>query len=143
MPLTPYEFEPDPSLFNKHTFKQQLAEAKSTISLFKQTIQSVQEKLDQRFLDGADIRDLVHGRAWFIDQLLSVVWEQFDWPDNNISLLAVGGYGRGELHPHSDIDLLILLRDDDDTPYRDSLERLITFMWDISLDIGHSVRALS
>ncbi|WP_417597167.1 [protein-PII] uridylyltransferase [Oceanospirillum sp.] len=143
MPLTPYEFEPDPSLFNKHTFKQQLAEAKSSISLFKQTIQGVQDTLDQRFLDGSDIRDLVHGRAWFMDQLLSVVWEQFDWPDNNISLIAVGGYGRGELHPHSDIDLLILLRNDDDTPYRDSLERLITFMWDISLDIGHSVRSLS
>ena len=89
MPLTPYEFEPDPSLFNKHAFRQQLAKAKSSISLFKQTIKSVQDKLDQRFLDGADIRDLVHGRAWFIDQLLSVVWEQFEWPDNNISLLAV------------------------------------------------------
>lgn len=143
MPLTPYEFEPDPSLFNKHSFKQQLTEAKSPISLFKQTIQGVQETLDQRFLDGADIRDLVHGRAWFIDQLLSVAWEQFDWPDDHISLLAVGGYGRGELHPHSDIDLLILLRNDDDTPYRDSLERFITFLWDISLDIGHSVRSLS
>ena len=143
MPLTPYEFEPDPSLFNRHAFKQQLAEARSPISLFKQTIQGVQEKLNQRFLDGADIRDLVHGRAWFMDQLLAVAWQQFDWPDNRISLLAVGGYGRGELHPHSDIDLLILLQDDDDSRYRDSLERFITFLWDISLDIGHSVRSLS
>lgn len=143
MPLTPYEFAPDPSLFNKHAFRQQLSEAKSKISLFKQSIKSVQATLDQRFLEGADIRDLVHGRAWFIDQLLSVAWEQFDWPDNQISLLAVGGYGRGELHPGSDIDLLILLRHDDDSPYRDSLERFVTFLWDISLDIGHSVRSLS
>ena len=143
MPLTPYEFEPDPSLFNKHTFRQQLADARSSITLFRQTIQTVQDELDQRFLEGADIRDLVHGRAWFIDQLLSVAWEEYDWPDNHISLLAVGGYGRGELHPKSDIDLLILLRDDDDTPYRDNLERFVTFLWDISLDIGHSVRSLS
>ncbi|WP_028299187.1 [protein-PII] uridylyltransferase [Oceanospirillum beijerinckii] len=143
MPLTPYEFEPDPSLFNKHAFRQELSNARSAITLFKQAIQTAQGKLNQRFMDGADIRDLVHGRAWFIDQLLSVAWEQYEWPDNNVSLLAVGGYGRGELHPHSDIDLLILLRDDDDTPYRENLQQFVTFLWDISLDIGHSVRSLS
>lgn len=143
MPLTPYKFEADPSLFNKHTFRQQLKDSKSAISLFKQAIQTVQDKLNQLFLDGADIRDLVHGRAWFIDQLLSVAWEQYDWPDNHISLIAVGGYGRGELHPQSDIDILILLRHDDDTPYRENLQHFVTFLWDISLDIGHSVRSLN
>ncbi|MDG4869376.1 nucleotidyltransferase domain-containing protein, partial [Guyparkeria sp. 1SP6A2] len=64
-------------------------------------------------------------------------------PDDGIALVAVGGYGRGELHPHSDIDLLLLLEHDDDTPYREPLSAFVTFLWDIGLEIGHSVRSLN
>ncbi|HUQ75707.1 MAG TPA: [protein-PII] uridylyltransferase [Burkholderiales bacterium] len=58
------------------------------------------------------------------------------------ALLATGGYGRGELYPHSDIDLLVLLAHDPTESERESLERLIGTLWDIGLEIGHSVRTI-
>jgi [protein-PII] uridylyltransferase len=65
----------------------------------------------------------------------------------NLALAAVGGYGRGELYPGSDVDLLILLPDDDhaeqDSPTAPQLEKLIGLLWDIGLDIGHSVRSVN
>ena len=53
-----------------------------------------------------------------------------------------GGYGRGELHPGSDIDLLILLRNSDHVRYQERLEQFLVFLWDIGLEVGHSVRSL-
>lgn len=137
-----YRFTPDLQLFDFEAFRTALATAPQPIPLFKAALTQVQQGLDARFRAGADIRDLIHGRAWFMDQLLAAAWYLFDWPDDHISLIAVGGYGRGELHPKSDIDLLILLGDEEDTPYREHISAFITFLWDIRLDIGHSVRSL-
>ncbi len=88
------------------------------------------------------MRDLLAARAEVMDYLLNCVWQRFQW-DDDISLLAVGGYGRGELHPQSDIDLLILTRDTDHKPYQENIEGFLTFLWDIQLKIGHSVRGLA
>ncbi|SFC38094.1 UTP--GlnB (protein PII) uridylyltransferase, GlnD [Marinospirillum celere] len=139
-----YEFRPKPTLFDFAKLEEQLtAKTAPPIPLFKKALGLINQRLDQAFYDGADIRDLVYGRAWAMDQLLAIVWRQFAWPDDRIALIAVGGYGRGELHPKSDIDLLILLKDDDDTPYREPLSDFITLLWDLKLDVGHSVRSLN
>ncbi|MDN3557626.1 [protein-PII] uridylyltransferase [Halomonas maura] len=143
MLLHHYRFEPDPTLFDVEAFQAELTGSRSPIAPFKAALAEIQARLDARFRAGTDIRDLVHGRAWCLDQLLTVAWRQHDWPDDGIALLAVGGYGRGELHPRSDVDLLLLLEHDDDTPYREPLSAFITFLWDIGLEIGHSVRSLS
>ncbi|MBB3230005.1 [protein-PII] uridylyltransferase [Halomonas stenophila] len=143
MLLHHYRFEPDPTLFDVEAFQAELTGSRSPIAPFKAALAEIQARLDERFRAGTDIRDLVHGRAWCLDQLLRVAWRQHDWPDDGIALLAVGGYGRGELHPRSDVDLLLLLEHDDDTPYREPLSAFITFLWDIGLEIGHSVRSLS
>ena len=143
MLLHHYRFVPDASLFDVDAFRHELARSSSPLAPFKAALGDIQHQLDERFHAGADIRDLVHGRAWCLDQLLSVAWSLHAWPDNGVALLAVGGYGRGELHPYSDIDLMLLLRDDDDTPYREALTAFITFLWDIGLEIGHSVRSLT
>ena len=67
----------------------------------------------------------------------------YHWFDNkdSIALFAVGGYGRGELHPRSDIDLLILVSDRQ--KYLSRVESFVRFLWDLNLDIGHSVRTVS
>ena len=143
MLLHHYHFVPDETLFDSAAFRAELETGRSPVVLFKQALREIQANLDARFRAGADIRDLVHGRAWCLDRLLECAWARHDWPDNGIALLAVGGYGRGELHPHSDIDLMMLLEHDDDTPYREPLTAFITFLWDIGLEIGQSVRSLA
>jgi [protein-PII] uridylyltransferase len=62
--------------------------------------------------------------------------------DRSLSLIAVGGYGRGELFPASDVDLLILLPESDIADHHCGLERLVGLLWDIGLDIGHSTRTI-
>ncbi|MCX2524318.1 [protein-PII] uridylyltransferase [Larsenimonas rhizosphaerae] len=143
MLLHHYRFVPDPTLFDIGEFEQALNDARHPVPLFKQALRDITARLDERFMAGADIRDLIHGRAWCLDQLLRIAWQRQHWPSKAVALLAVGGYGRGELHPHSDIDLLMLLEEDDDTLFRESLSEFITFLWDIGLDIGHSVRSLN
>ncbi|MDR5906323.1 [protein-PII] uridylyltransferase [Franzmannia qiaohouensis] len=143
MLLHHYRFTPDTTLFDENTLRTELDGSRSPIAPFKAALREIQARLDERFRAGADIRDLIHGRAWCLDRLLQVAWSRHAWPDDGIALLAVGGYGRGELHPHSDIDLLLLLEHDDDTPYREPLTDFITFLWDIGLEIGHSVRSLN
>ena len=53
-----------------------------------------------------------------------------------------GGFGRRELFPHSDIDIIILLDSNNTAPYQESLSNLFTFLWDIGLKPGHSVRTV-
>src|SRR5690606_29150601 len=61
----------------------------------------------------------------------------------DVCLIAVGGYGRGELFPYSDIDLLILLPEQASAEINQSIASLIGLFWDIGLAVGHSVRSLS
>ncbi|MFT3929997.1 MAG: [protein-PII] uridylyltransferase [Spongiibacteraceae bacterium] len=107
----------------------------------KAAIERVTTYLNQCFERGDNIRDIVHARARFIDELLHCVWQRQTWRDCEPSLIAVGGYGRGELHPYSDIDLLILLPEDNDSCFANA-EGFVTFLWDIGLQIGHSVRTI-
>ncbi|PAU52770.1 [protein-PII] uridylyltransferase [Pseudomonas sp. PIC25] len=134
----------DPELFDRGQFQAELALKSSPIAAFKKAIRQAREVLDARFQAGRDIRRLVEDRAWFVDQILSAAWDRFDWSeDADISLVAVGGYGRGELHPFSDIDLLILLESDDHEIFREPIEGFLTLLWDIGLEVGQSVRSVA
>ncbi len=120
-----------------------LSREQSVIAALKDTLKEAQSRMDQAFEDGTDIRLLIYGRAWVLDQVLRFAWQQFDWPDlNQIALVAVGGYGRGELHPKSDIDLLILTDSVDAIDHEESISGFLTLLWDINLDIGSSVRSI-
>ncbi|MGE8362508.1 [protein-PII] uridylyltransferase [Pseudomonas sp.] len=133
----------DPELFDRGQFQAELALKASPIAAFKKAIRRAHEVLDKRFRDGRDIRRLVEDRAWFTDQILREAWDRLAWSeDADIALLAVGGYGRGELHPYSDIDLLILLDGADHETFREPIERFLTLLWDIGLEVGQSVRSV-
>jgi len=118
------------------------SEEMALTSYYRQALQQGQLYLQQQFDNDADIIELVHIRSHFVDQVLQALWQQHLSEDHQVSLLAVGGYGRGELHPYSDIDLLILLDESvSDTP-PPGLSAFLTQLWDIGLEIGHSVRTI-
>jgi [protein-PII] uridylyltransferase len=76
-----------------------------------------------------------------VDVGLTQVWRAFDIP-SSAALIAVGGYGRGELFPYSDVDVLILLESAPDAELQIKLEELVRLFWDIGLEIGHSIRTI-
>ena len=135
------EFACQPICFKQEKFRLELTR-NPAIQVFKDAMAGVSQKFDERFREGEDIRSLVYERAAFTDLILHYAWHRFDWNPADITLVAVGGYGRGELHPHSDIDLLILLDNACSTKYNDELQEFITFLWDIGLEIGSSVRTI-
>jgi len=122
--------------------QQQLAEGQSPLSSFKTCIKQSQDILANRFHAGDPVEDLVHARADFIDELLLYAWQQHMPADSQSALVAVGGYGRGELHPASDVDLLILTVAEPTGALAGQLEQLVMLLWDMGLDVGHSVRTV-
>ena len=121
----------------------QIASAPSPIKAARELLKGAYKADAEAFRRGADVRDLVKSRADTVDLVLREIWNRYDYArSSDIALLAVGGYGRGELHPHSDIDLLILTRDGIEESWHEDLGGFITLLWDLKLDIGHSVRSL-
>jgi len=131
------------SLLDTAAFNQKIESSKNLITLFRKTLDQGTQQLQEHFDSGEAIADLVKERAALIDSLLIHAWQQHLSANSNVSLIAVGGYGRGELHPGSDVDILILLGDEDHSHLTKHLEQLLTFLWDIGLEIGHSVRTLA
>ena len=87
---------------------------------------------------------LVRALANDVDDTLSALWRDAGMPDD-AALVAVGGYGRGELFPYSDVDVLVLLPSAapaEDEARSAATERFITGCWDAGLEIGSSVRTV-
>ncbi|MCP4300289.1 MAG: [protein-PII] uridylyltransferase [Gammaproteobacteria bacterium] len=100
------------------------------------------DDLKARFEAGESVVDLVHARATMIDEQLIRLW-RYDLKDSGAALVAVGGYGRGELHPYSDVDVMVLLPDELPPGAEESLSAFVTALWDVGLEIGHSVRTIA
>ncbi|WP_417541600.1 [protein-PII] uridylyltransferase [Methylophaga thalassica] len=118
------------------------SDAEVTNEICRQALKQGQSYLQQQFDAGSPIEDLVYQRASFVDEILNQIWQQHISDDTPVSLIAVGGYGRGELHPYSDIDVLILLDESISDSPPDSLSSFLTQLWDVGLEIGHSVRTI-
>ena len=99
------------------------------------------ESFDLRYRGGEPVRLLVSERAAFMDLAVSAAWSRFHW-DDRIALLAVGGYGRGELHPHSDVDVLIVTSRRSLRRYAEDISAFVAALWDLQLKVGHSARTL-
>lgn len=131
----------DLQLFFTGSFDRALAGTSTPVQLFRHTLRTVDEAIEDRFRRGTATGDLVQHRAWYIDELLIRAWDRMLGEHAaDMALVAVGGYGRGELHPHSDIDLLILCPSGLPADAGGAIERLLAFLWDIGLQVGHSVR---
>ena len=127
-----------------HDHLQQQLAALPSVQVLKAALQAGQSQLDDIFQEHKEnrINELVHARAWLVDQILRMAWQQYSWPEE-AALVAVGGYGRRELHPQSDVDLLILLGNGlNASSWHRCTQEFITFIWDLGLQIGSSVRTL-
>jgi [protein-PII] uridylyltransferase len=133
-----------PPLFDKTAFEDTLNKGGNSLPLFRATLQAAHQAIKERFLNGTPAAELVRSRAEVIDYFVIQAWHRLviNRDSDDLALVAVGGYGRGELHPGSDIDLLVLLRDNNHQIYQERLERFLVFLWDIGLEVGHSVRSL-
>ncbi len=106
------------------------------------------ELLHRQYSKSANGTALLRGYCRLVDSLLRQVWKEIAL-SNSITLLAVGGYGRGHLFPGSDIDLLVLLptkgnnADAVDDATNSRLEKWVSLLWDMGLEVGHSVRTLA
>jgi [protein-PII] uridylyltransferase len=106
-------------------------------------LEAARQRIFQLFDDGVAADRLIHEASAQIDRVLEVCFTQFiDQGKHSCSLVAVGGYGRGELLPGSDIDLMILLERKPDRAQQEQLSSFLTFLWDIGLEVGHSVRTV-
>jgi len=97
------------------------------------------ERLRDTFFARPDPSRLLRGLARLTDAILRGVWSEAGVPAA-ATLIAVGGYGRGQLFPHSDVDVLVLLPDAADGACAEAIERLVTALWDIGIELSHAVR---
>ncbi|NUS61061.1 MAG: [protein-PII] uridylyltransferase, partial [Lysobacter sp.] len=98
-------------------------------------------ELAARFDRNDDIDTLLRDRARAVDAIVREAWTQCIDDDVKLALFAVGGYGRGELYPQSDIDLLVLAEPDAQAAQHDALARFFALLWDAGLQTGHAVRS--
>ena len=127
----------DLTQFNAHA-----AAAKSPALFFKKFLQEQKNQLRLAFETGAAATQLVASLTACVDQILISAWQLEGCDQHELSLAAVGGYGRGELHPGSDVDILIIHPQELTPVCGQKIERFLLVLWDSGLDISHSVRSV-
>jgi len=131
------------SWFKLHMLDTALGTTANPLGLFKGCLKQGNSLLKEQFDAGTTAPALIRARSWLVDQLLQCAWSRFmGQAEDRLALVAVGGYGRNELMPGSDVDLLLLLPDTDNGQYNQKITGLLTFLWDIGLEVGHSVRTI-
>ncbi len=111
------------------------------IAFYKSLLNKADALMIEDFHIGVEVYQLVKSRAWVVEQIILQIWKhsiQLDLP----TLVAVGGFGRGELHPYSDVDLLILVPNNtnNNDPFSEPIRSFVQTLWDIGLETGQSVR---
>ena len=111
------------------------------LARWRESLKEGRARLAEAYFRHRNAGALLRDHAGLVDDILAEVWRGSSLPPH-YALVAVGGYGRGELFPYSDVDLLILLEAPPDIEAQRVLEMAIGLFWDIGLEVGHSVRTL-
>jgi [protein-PII] uridylyltransferase len=115
----------------------------NSVADIRQALAHANEDLVERFKQGQPVVELVRLRAAIVDQVLIELWHEHAASlAGTAALVAVGGYGRGELHPCSDVDVMLLLPGKLPADSEQMLSSFLTSLWDVGLEIGHSVRTV-
>lgn len=118
-------------------------EADCSVTGCRRALRTAGDDLAERFRDGAAVAGLVRLRAAVVDRLLLTLWRDHGRElADAVALVAVGGYGRGELHPSSDVDVMLLVRQALPAADEQRIAAFVTALWDVGLDPGHSVRTI-
>ncbi|HYD57507.1 MAG TPA: [protein-PII] uridylyltransferase [Burkholderiales bacterium] len=118
-----------------------LKQAETPAASWRQELVAGRAALREAYFRRPGPRTLLRDHARLIDRIVKRAWNASGLRSEG-ALVATGGYGRGELFPHSDVDILVLLGREPDERLRNAVEGLIGLLWDIGLEIGHSVRTL-
>ncbi|BCE01625.1 [protein-PII] uridylyltransferase [Marinicellulosiphila megalodicopiae] len=137
------DFSLPPSILNIDMIKSQLESGRSPIVTYKEALKQLDLELESVFDPLSQIDQIVYARSNALDKLITHIWLSFI-NNQEVCLIAVGGYGRCEMLPKSDIDLLLLFEDEAVIEqYKSKIEQFLMQLWDIGLDIGSSVRTFS
>ncbi len=132
------------SLYDLEQLDAELSGGGNPLPVYRQALKDSDITLHERFNAGVSAEELVAQRTCLVDEILKRAWSRhFASVASQLALVAVGGYGRGELHPGSDIDLMILLPAEGSEAFTTALEAFLMFLWDIGLEVGHSVRTVA
>ncbi len=138
--------EPDGTVavFSARKIRSRLrAPGASAVAVFKETLAWGKQRLFDLFHEGAPADVLVHARSQLMDEVLCEAWERHLGAAEGLCVMAVGGYGRGELLPASDIDVLVLHGPDGLGAEQARVEQFLSFLWDIGLEVGAAVRTVA
>lgn len=113
------------------------------IEAARETLAQSVDRLARRFDIGDPVERLLALRARAADAVIRQAWERCFAHDAGLSLFAVGGYGRGELFPQSDIDLLLLGEPAVQARWREAIARFLALLWDVGLQASHAVRSVA
>lgn len=142
------------SLLDMDTLRNTLCNCDVTIqNAIKQTLKNAEQQMNKWFYEEKNIVALVHGRAWLLDQIVVLLWQHcINSSDDNTkahqhasvpALFAIGGYGRKELHPRSDIDILVLSETyQSEKQFSSAIKKFIAMLWDVGLSAATSVRTI-
>ena len=104
----------------------------------RQSLTDAVAALEARYWDNEPIETLVAELAGSFDRIIADLWHQHFANTTGCALFAVGGYGRAELHPGSDIDILVLA--EKSKVHREAIEAFLRDLFDLNIEVGHSVR---
>jgi [protein-PII] uridylyltransferase len=115
--------------------------ARPSAASLREQLHADRRGLRERYGADGKAQHMLRQHRLLIDRALKNLWAEAGLP-GSLALVAVGGYGRGELFPYSDVDLLVLLPSEPNAELRSKLETLIGSLWDAGLEPGHGVRTV-